>query len=83
MSLVTASIRPSGASYRNDLMQRKVHKNPSELIDKLLEKDYGYLVYQESIIAFLQQICGLTGSEADTVRRGIAKKKMYRNHHIN
>lgn len=76
MSLVTAAIRPSGASYREDLMQRKIHKNPSELIDKLLEKDYGYLVYQESIIAFLQQICGLTGSEADTVRRGIAKKKM-------
>lgn len=76
MSLVTASLRPSGASYRDDLMQRKVHKNPSELIDKLLEKDYGYLVYQESIIAFLQQICGLKGSEADTVRRGIAKKKM-------
>lgn len=76
MSLVTASLRPSGASYREDLMQRKVHKNPSALIDKLLEKDYGYLVYQESIIAFLQQICGLTGSEADTVRRGIAKKKM-------
>ena len=76
MSLVTASIRPSGASYRESLMKRKVHKNPSEMIDKLLEKDYGYLVYQESIIAFLQQICGLTGSEADTVRRGIAKKKM-------
>lgn len=76
MSLVTASIRPSGASYRDDLMKRKVHKNPSELIDKLLEKDYGYLVYQESIIAFLQKICGLSGSEADTVRRGIAKKKM-------
>lgn len=76
MSLVTASLRPSGASYRNDLMERKVHKNPSALIDKLLEKDYGYLVYQESIIAFLQQICGLSGSEADTVRRGIAKKKM-------
>lgn len=76
MSLVTASLRPSGASYRDDLMQRKVHKNPSEMIDKLLEKDYGYLVYQESIIAFLKQICGLTGSEADTVRRGIAQKKM-------
>lgn len=76
MSLVTAAIRPSGASYRQDLLQRKVHKNPSEMIDKLLEKDYGYLVYQESIIAFLQQICGLSGSQADTVRRGIAKKKM-------
>lgn len=76
MSLVTASLRPSGASYRDDLLQRKVHKNPSDLIDNLLAKDYGYLVYQESIIAFLQQICGLSGSEADTVRRGIAKKKM-------
>lgn len=76
MSLVTASLRPSGASYRDELLQRKVHKNPSELIDNLLAKDYGYLVYQESIIAFLQQICGLSGSEADTVRRGIAKKKM-------
>ena len=76
MSLVTASLRPSGASYRNDLIQRKVHKNPSEMIDNLLANDYGYLVYQESIIAFLQQICGLSGSESDTVRRGIAKKKM-------
>lgn len=76
LSLVTAAIRPSGASYRDDLMARKKHKNPSAQIDKLLENEYGYLVYQESIIAFLQQICGLTGSEADTIRRGIAKKKL-------
>jgi DNA polymerase III alpha subunit len=33
-------------------------------------------VYQEDIIKFLQEVCGLSGSEADTVRRGIAKKKM-------
>lgn len=33
------------------------------------------LIYQEDIIAFLQQVCGLSGSEADTVRRGIARKK--------
>ncbi len=32
-------------------------------------------MYQEDIIKFLQNICGLSGSEADTVRRGIAKKK--------
>ena len=76
MSLVTASLRPSGASYRDSLMKREKHSNPSAIIDELLAKDYGYLVYQESIIAFLQQICGLSGSEADTVRRGIAKKKM-------
>ena len=75
LSLVTAAIRPSGASYRDDLLARKPHHNPSELIDDLLKNNHGYLVYQEDIIAFLQQICGLTGSEADTVRRGIARKK--------
>lgn len=75
MSLVTACIRPSGASYRDDLLRRKPHHNPSEIIDKLLEDNYGFLVYQEEVIAFLQQICGLSGSQADTIRRGIARKK--------
>lgn len=36
MSLVTACIRPSGASYRDELLARKPHRNPSEIIDKLL-----------------------------------------------
>ena len=75
MSLVTAAIRPSGASYRDELLARKPHKNPSSLIDNLLKSNNGYLVYQEDIIAFLQQVCGLSGSAADTVRRGIARKK--------
>ena len=74
MSLVTACIRPSGASYRNDLIKKKVHKNPSALIDNLLKDNFGYLVYQEDIIKFLQQICGLSGSDADNVRRAIARK---------
>lgn len=75
MSLVTAAIRPSGASYRDELLARKPHYNPSALIDKLLENNLGYLVYQEDIIAFLQQICGLSGSEADNIRRAIARKQ--------
>lgn len=76
MSLVTASIRPSGASYRDSLLDRKRHQNPSPIIDELLSDNLGYLVYQEDIIQFLQRICGLSGSQADSVRRGIAKKKM-------
>ena len=76
MSLVTAAIRPSGASYRDSLLARIPNHNPSNLIDDLLKEDLGYLVYQESIISFLQKICGLSGSTADSVRRGIAKKKM-------
>lgn len=44
MSLVTACIRPSGASYRDELLDRIPHKNPSVLIDELLKDNYGYLV---------------------------------------
>ena len=75
MSLISACMRPGGASYRDDLLERKRHSNPDPLIDKLLEGNLGYLVYQEDTIAFLQQICGLSGSDADTVRRAIGRKK--------
>lgn len=73
MSLVTACIRPTGASYRDDLLARKIHKNPSAMIDELLKNNLGYLVYQEDTIAFLQQICGLSGSAADNIRRAIGR----------
>jgi len=76
MSLITAAIRPAGDSYRNDLMARKYHKNSDKVIDDLLKENYGYLIYQEDVIKFLQDICGFTASEADTMRRAIAKKKM-------
>lgn len=75
MSIVTACIRPSGTSYRNDLLNKKVHKNPSEIIDELLKDNFGYLIYQEDTIKFLQQICGLSGSESDNIRRAIGRKQ--------
>lgn len=75
MSIVTACIRPSGASYREDLLARKPHSNPSEIIDELLRDNLGYLIYQEDTIKFLQQICGLSGSEADNIRRAIGRKQ--------
>jgi len=74
MSLVTACIRPSGASYRDNLIARVQHKNPSKIIDDMLKDNLGYLVYQEDTIKFLQDICGFSGSEADTVRRAIGHK---------
>lgn len=75
MSIVTACIRPSGTSYRDDLLARKPHKNPSPIIDDLLKDNLGYLIYQCDTIKFLQQICGLTGSEADNIRRAIGRKQ--------
>ena len=78
LSLVNACIRPSGESYRDGLLSRTMNSNPSEIIDELLKNNYGYLTFQEDVIAFLQQICGLSGSEADNVRRAIGRKQMDR-----
>lgn len=78
MSIVTACIRPSGSSYRDALLSRVPHKNPSAIIDDLLKENLGYLIYQEDTIKFLQQICGLSGSEADNIRRAIGRKQKER-----
>lgn len=75
ITVMNAALRPSGASYRDDLIKRKIHHNPTEQIDAILKESLGYLVYQEETIAFLQKICGLSASYADTIRRAIAKKK--------
>lgn len=75
LSLVNAALRPSGESYRDNLLAHKVNKNPSRLIDDLLKRNYGYLIFQEDTIKFLTNICGLSGSEADNIRRSIGRKQ--------
>lgn len=74
LSLVTAAIRPGGASYREQLFRHEQAHNPSKEIDDLLADSLGHLVFQEQTIAFLQQICGMSGSDADSVRRAIGHK---------
>lgn len=78
LSLVNASLRPSGESYRDRLISGEINKNPSELIDKILEKNHGFLVFQEDTLHFLTDICGLSGSEADNIRRAIGRKQIDR-----
>ena len=75
LSLANAALRPSGTSYRDRLLGGEVNKNPSELIDELLRSNKGFLVFQEDTIAFLQNICGLSGGDADNVRRAIGRKQ--------
>lgn len=74
LSLVNACLRPSGASYRDRLIAGEFNHNPSKIIDDLLSQNNGFLVFQEDTIAFLQNICGLSGSDADNVRRAIGRK---------
>lgn len=75
LSLVNAALRPSGTSYRDRLLGGEINKNPSEIIDELLKPNKGFLVFQEDTIAFLQNICGLSGGDADNVRRAIGRKQ--------
>lgn len=74
MSMVNAALRPSGKSYRDRLIAGEFNKNPSEEIDKLLESNRGFLIFQEDTTKFLTDICGFSGSKADTTRRAIGKK---------
>lgn len=78
MSMANAALRPSGESYRERLFAGEINKNPSEQIDNLLKDNRGYLIFQEDTIKFLQNICGLSGSEADNVRRAIGRKQVDR-----
>jgi len=75
LSLLNAALRPSGESYRDRLIAREHNKNPSEIIDEMLSENNGFLVFQEDVIRFLQEICGLSGSEADNIRRAIGRKQ--------
>lgn len=75
MSMVNAALRPSGKSYRDRMIAGECNKNPSEEIDILLAANNGYLIFQEDTIRFLTDICGFTGSEADSTRRAIGKKQ--------
>lgn len=78
LSMINASLRPSGASYRDRLLAGEINKNPSPIIDELLKDNRGFLIFQEDTIKFLQNICGLSGSEADNVRRAIGRKQLDR-----
>lgn len=73
-SLGNASIRPSGASYRDRLYAGEFNSQGLEALDKFLSNSQGYMVYQEQIIEFLVQFCGYSQGQADVVRRAIGKK---------
>lgn len=75
MCFINALIRPGAASFRDRAIKKIFNKNPSEQIDEILSKSYGYCVYQEQVIEFLQKVCGFSGGDADTVRRGIGRKQ--------
>ncbi|MGL5717798.1 MAG: PHP domain-containing protein [Cetobacterium sp.] len=74
LSLINASMRPSGASYRDKVMNHIPNEGIPDRIFDMLKPTLGYLVYQEQQIAFLQEFCRYSGGKADSVRRMVGKK---------
>lgn len=74
MGVANGAIRPAGESYRDALSRCEFSDNGHEALNDFLSDTMGYLVFQEQLIFFLNKFCGFTMGEADTVRRGFAKK---------
>lgn len=76
---MNALYRPGPMQWIDDFISRKHGRKKIEYLhDKTknaLENTYGILVYQEQVMQIAKDLCGFTGGQADTLRKGVAKKK--------
>lgn len=76
---MNALYRPGPMQWIEDFVARKHGKKKIEYLhDKTknaLENTYGILVYQEQVMQIAKDLCGFSGGQADTLRKGVAKKK--------
>lgn len=68
-------IRPSCASFRDDVANGIFYDNGFKELNEFLAPEAGRVSMQESIMRFLVRFCGYSDAESDNVRRAIAKKK--------
>lgn len=75
---MVALYRPGPMQFIDDFVARKHGKRQiSYLHPKMKEalaNTYGVLVYQEQVMQISKDLCGFSGGQADTLRKGIAKK---------
>lgn len=73
-----ALYRPGPMQFIDDFIARKNgHKRIEYFHPKMetaLANTYGILVYQEQVMQISKDLCGFTGGQADTLRKGIGKK---------
>lgn len=75
LSLATASQRPSGASYVDEVTHGIFKDNGHPALNDFLSDTLGYLVYQEQQTKFLVEFAGYSVGKADIIRKGIGKKR--------
>ena len=75
---MVALYRPGPMQWIDDFIARKHGLKKIEymhpVMKSALENTYGVIVYQEQVMQISKDLCGFTGGQADTLRKGIAKK---------
>ena len=74
MSAFVAAIRPGFASLVNTFLDRKPYSTRVSEIDDILRPSYHFMLYQESIMAFLVW-CGMKEDHTYDIIKKISKKK--------
>jgi DNA polymerase-3 subunit alpha len=75
---MVALYRPGPMQWIDDFIARK--HNPELVkfehpkLETALKTTYGVIVYQEQVMQLAKDLCGFTGGQADTLRKGIGKK---------
>lgn len=71
LSFGNGLIRPSCASFRDDVAQGHAVTNGMKELDEFLSDTLGHIAMQEDIMQFLVKFCGYSNAESDNVRRCI------------
>ncbi len=77
---MVALYRPGPMQFIDTFIRRKNGKEDISYVHPLtknaLKETYGVTVYQEQVMQIAREMGGLTGAEADTLRKAISKKKI-------
>lgn len=75
---MVALYRPGPMQFIDDFISRKHGQKQIEYMhpkmEAALQNTYGVLVYQEQVMQISKDLCGFTGGQSDTLRKGIGKK---------
>jgi len=75
---MVALYRPGPMQWIDDFIARKHGVKKTEymhpIMKNALENTYGVIVYQEQVMQISKEMCGFSGGQADTLRKGIGKK---------
>ncbi len=76
---MNALYRPGPMEYIDDFIARKHGKKKIEYflpeMEEFLSETYGITVYQEQVMLLSQKLAGFTKGQADSLRKGMGKKK--------